>query len=50
MLNTKPMDTPMDPSVILVPNQGESYFSPKRYKRLVGKLNHLIMTLTSPLP
>lgn len=34
----------MNPSVKLVPNQGEPYFSPKRYKRLVGKLSYLIVT------
>jgi len=39
MINVKPLDTPMDPSVKLVPNQGEPYFDHGRYKRLVGKLN-----------
>jgi len=28
----------------VVPNQGERYFDPRRYKRLVGKLNYLGMT------
>ena len=44
MLDCKPVDTPMDPNVKLVPGQGESFGDPGRYRRLVGKLNYLIIT------
>lgn len=44
LLNCKPADTPMDPNVKLLPNQGEPYSDPGRYRRLVGKLNYLTMT------
>jgi len=44
LLDYKPVDTPMDPNVKLLPNQGEFYHDPGRYRRLVGKLNYLTMT------
>ncbi|XP_045789477.1 uncharacterized mitochondrial protein AtMg00810-like [Trifolium pratense] len=44
VLNCKPIDTPMDPNTKLMPNQGESFSDPGRYRRLVGKLNYLTMT------
>ncbi|RVW15145.1 Retrovirus-related Pol polyprotein from transposon RE2 [Vitis vinifera] len=44
MLECKPVDTPMDPSVKLVPGQGEPLRDPGRYRRLVGKLNYLTIT------
>ena len=44
MLNTKPVDTPTDPNINLVLDQGESYPNPGRYKPLVGKLNYLSVT------
>lgn len=44
MLDCKPIDTPMDPNVKLLPDQGESFPDPGRYRRLVGKLNYLTMT------
>ena len=44
MLDCKPVDTPMDPNVKLVPGQGESLVDPGRYRRLVGKLNYLTIT------
>ena len=44
MLDCKPIDTPMDPNVKLLPNEGEPYPYPDRYRRLVGKLNYLTMT------
>ena len=44
MLDCKPVDTPMDPNVKLVPRQEESLGDPGRYRRLVGKLNHLTIT------
>ncbi|RVX02403.1 Retrovirus-related Pol polyprotein from transposon RE1 [Vitis vinifera] len=37
MLDCKPVDTPMDPNVKLVPGQGEPLGDPGRYRRLVGK-------------
>ena len=36
MLDYKPVDTPMDPNVKLVPGQGEPLRDPGRYRRLVG--------------
>ena len=44
MLDCKLVDTPMDPNVKLVPGQGESLGDPRRYRRLVGKLNYLTIT------
>ena len=44
MLDCKPVDTPVDPNVKLVPRQGESLGDPGRYRRLVGKLNYLTIT------
>ncbi|RVW98382.1 Retrovirus-related Pol polyprotein from transposon RE2 [Vitis vinifera] len=44
MLDCKPVDTPMDPNVKLVPRQGEPLGDPGRYRRLVGKLNYLTIT------
>ena len=44
MLDCKSVDTPMDPIVKLVPGQGESLGDPRRYRRLVGKLNYLTIT------
>ena len=41
MLNYKPVDTPMDSNVKLVPGQGEPLRDLGRYRRLVGKLNYL---------
>ena len=46
MLDYKPIDTPMDPNVKLVPGQGELLRDPGRYRQLVGKLNYL--TITQP--
>jgi len=45
LLNSKPVDTPMDPSVKLSPDQVEPFSDPGRYRRLVGKLNYLAVTL-----
>ena len=44
MLDCKPVDTPMDPNVKLVPSQGELLRDPGKYRRLVGKLNYLTIT------
>ena len=44
MLDCKPVDTPMDLNVKLVPGQGEPILDLGRYRRLVGKLNYLTIT------
>ncbi|KAK2435379.1 hypothetical protein QL285_020443 [Trifolium repens] len=42
--NAKPVDTPMDPNVKLLPNQREPLSDSGRYSRLVEKLNYLTVT------
>ena len=44
MLDCKSIDTTMDPNVKLVPGQGKSLGDPRRYQRLVGKLNYFTIT------
>ncbi|XP_043808465.1 uncharacterized mitochondrial protein AtMg00810-like [Manihot esculenta] len=44
MLDCRHVDTPMDPNVKLVPEQGEPLKDHARYRRLVGKLNYLTIT------
>ena len=44
MLDCKPINTPMDPNVKLVLGQGEPLRDPRRYRRLVGRLNYLTIT------
>ena len=44
MLDCKPVDTPMDSNVNLVPDQGEALRDPGRYWRLVGRLDYLTIT------
>ena len=44
MMGCRPIDTPMDPNVKLLPGQGEPLNNAKRYRRLVGKLNYLTVT------
>ena len=41
LLGSKPVETPMDSNVKLYEDQGELLSNPKRYHRLVGKLNYL---------
>ncbi|KAL9252702.1 Retrovirus-related Pol polyprotein from transposon RE1-like protein, partial [Drosera capensis] len=41
---SKPINSPMDPNQKLVPGQGKLYEDPGRYRRLVRKLNYLIVT------
>ena len=43
-LGAKPCSTPMAPNVELT-KEGELFEDPERYKRLVGKLNYLTITL-----
>ena len=42
-LGAKPCNTPMASNVQLT-KEGELFEDPKRYRRLVGKLNYLIVT------
>ena len=44
MLDCKPVDTPKDPNVKLVPSQGEPLRDPGGYRQLVGKLNYITIT------
>ncbi|RZB60391.1 Plant UBX domain-containing protein 7 [Glycine soja] len=44
LFNAKPLGTPMDPSIKLLPNQGEPLLNPGRYRRLVGKLNYVMIS------
>ena len=44
ILDCKPIDTPMDSNVKLVLGQGEPLRDPRRYRRLVGRLNYLTIT------
>lgn len=44
MLDSRPVDTPMDPNVKLLPGQGEPLQDSGRYRRLVGKQNYLTVT------
>ena len=44
MLDCKPVDTPMDLNVKLVPGHGEPLQDPERYRLLVGRLNYLTIT------
>nr|KYP52091.1 hypothetical protein KK1_026001 [Cajanus cajan] len=44
LMNSKPVDTHMDPNAKLLPSQGEPFLDPERYKKLVGKLNYLTIT------
>ena len=44
LMNSKSVDTPMDPNVKLLPNQGERLSNLEKYRRLVGKLNYLTTT------
>ena len=44
MLDCKLVDNPMDPNVKFVPGQGEPLRDPRRYRRLVGRLNYLTIT------
>ena len=41
MLGCRPVDSPMHINLELLPDQGELLDNPKRYRRLVGKLNYL---------
>jgi len=44
LLNSKSVETPIDPNIKLLPSQGEPLSDPEKYKRLVGKLIYLTIT------
>ena len=44
MSDCRHVETPMDPNIKLLPEQGEPLSDPRRYRRLVGKLNYLTIT------
>ena len=43
LLNAKHVDSPMDPNAKLLQDQWEPLTNPTKYRRLVGKLNFLIV-------
>lgn len=45
MINVKLVNILMDVSVKLIPDQGEPYFDHWRSRRLVGKLNYLVLVV-----
>jgi len=44
MIDCKPVESPMDPNQKLTTEEGELFFDPERYRRLVGKLIYLTIT------
>jgi len=44
LMNSKFVDTPMDPNAKLLPSQGKPLSNPEKYRRLVEKLNYLTVT------
>jgi len=44
LMNSKSVETPMDPNAKLLPSQGEPLSDLDKYRRLVGKLNYLTVT------
>ena len=44
LMNSKFVETSMDPNAKLLPSQGEPLSNPKKYRRLVGKLNYLTVS------
>jgi len=45
LMNSKSVNTPMDPNVKLLCSQRESLLDLEKYRRLVGKLNYLTLLL-----
>ena len=43
-MGSKLVDTPMDPNMKLCVDQGELMTNPDSYRRLVGKMNFLMIT------
>jgi len=44
LMNSKSVDTPMDPNAKLQPSKGEPLSDPEKYRRLVEKLNYVTVT------
>ncbi|GAB2293069.1 Belongs to the helicase [Dionaea muscipula] len=44
MLGTKPNNTPMLPGMQLIPEEGDAYSDPDRYRHVVGRLNYWAIT------
>ena len=44
MMGCRPINTPIDPNVKLLPGQGEPLCNPERYRHLFGNLNYRIVT------
>ena len=44
LMNSKAVETSMDPNIKLLPKQGEAFLDHEQYRRLVGKLNYLTVT------
>ena len=44
LLNSKSVETPIDPNAKLLPSQGELLSDSEKYTKLVGKLNYLTVT------
>jgi len=44
LLNSKSVETPMNPNAKLLARQGELLSDPEKYRRLFGKLNYLTVT------
>jgi len=44
LMNSKSVDTLIDPIAKLLPSQGEPISDPKKYRRLFEKLNYLTIT------
>ena len=44
MMESKPIDTPMDLNVKLLPNQGEHFANQGKYWKFVGNLNYLTIS------
>ena len=43
-IEANPCTTPMVPNVQLMPDDGDPFYNPERYRRVVGKLNYLTVT------
>jgi len=44
LMNSKYVDTPMDPNAKILPSQSKPLSDPEKYRMLVGKLNYLTVT------
>ena len=44
LMNSKAVETPMDPNIKLLPKHGEPFSDLEQYRRLLGKLNYVTIT------